>query len=254
MSSSIEKILSNRIHGSTVLFNRFLKYCLTLKDESILEEVKQSAKHLALEFPKMGLFQKFYFDIQQLSVSSEIISYIESVNSKLNLIKTMVNKEAEGFIWKKSTVLTISHSGRVKDVLLFLHQKGHIQKVLCIRSAPKNEGEIFARELQLNHISAIIVDDETYMKKAHSINMVLLGSDLFTSNSFVNKTGSKQLVGWAIKNEFPVIIVGDILRYIPRIELHFTEKDSFERISYSNSLKILCEKGVLSPSEFLNYC
>ncbi len=252
MKNLIDQIISDNKHGSTVLFKQAVQYFLTIDEERFLLDIKRESKKLADHFYAMGLFQKLNAELQKIQSTKKLKSYLWRIQTHLYKNQDMINAMAVKAIYTNCTLLTISHSSLVREAVTAINKSGTLQKIFCLRSAPANEGEILVKELIDRGINAFLIEDEEHHGLIDETELLIMGCDLLSTTFFINKKGSKNLVEWTEKNNIPVWIVGDLLRFIPVFQARISKDSLFEQIPYSDNMKILCEKGLITQQEILD--
>ena len=134
----------------------------------------------------------------------------------------------------------------VAGALKNAHSLGKNLKIPCLRSGPANEGELFASSLKNDGLDVEVIEDYSVQIRMEEVDVVLLGCDLLGKKYFINKCGSGTLFKQAEKLNKPVLVVTDLQRYVKEDIPENRIDPVFEKIPFSNHLKIICEKGVLS--------
>ncbi|MFP3172574.1 MAG: hypothetical protein RXQ79_05950 [Acidilobus sp.] len=93
---------------------------------------------------------------------------------------------------KRATVITISYSSNVVDVLSAI--KDMVTKVYVLESLPGGEGRNAAAELRSRKVNVELIADAAASSYVGEADLVLIGADNVTSDGCVyNKLGSKNL-------------------------------------------------------------
>ncbi|MBL7052519.1 MAG: hypothetical protein ISS00_02095 [Candidatus Marinimicrobia bacterium] len=248
---TLEEILADETHGATTLFIESLDYFLCLDDKNFVTRITEESEKLQKHFTAMGLFQRLHVDVLKMQEKGKIISQLQNLKGQiLQNTQNLVSDGANVFP-RAAKILTISYSSLVRDVIVTARKNEKNPHVFCLRSAPKNEGELLCQNLESVRVSCQLIEDDFAKNSPENIDLILLGCDMFSDNFFINKTGSAELVKSVSENNIPVWILGDSLRYVSG----FSEKfpTIFEKIDYENNCSILSEFGLTSVADFLKF-
>ncbi len=248
---SLQQLLQDNQRGATAIYQDALDLFLALPNEKIWEKTYEGLQALMKRFPVMGLFQNLYWDIRGEYSSQVIRSILKNKKAQIQDNRQALYRLGQSLIPKNSTIITISYSSLVMEVLLGGHQGGRVAGVVALRSEPQREGEQLATTLRQVGIQVTIVKDNEFIRVLEQATLVLTGSDLIGRNFFINKTGTAALVVEAEKRDTPVWIVGDYLRYSQFATLPKNCPAPFEPIPYPKKAKLLLEKGLISPKDLL---
>ena len=141
---------------------------------------------------------------------------------------------------KAFTIATISRSGTLAKILKpLIDNNNNNVRVVCSQSTPGNEGELMARDLNVDWIPDD--DMQKLLRQTKNVDLLLVGADcvLPLQESFTNKIGTKHLCEIAKSNEIPVYCCADIWKLW--IEKHPPpiEQDLFEIVPLDLITKLL---------------
>jgi translation initiation factor 2B subunit (eIF-2B alpha/beta/delta family) len=231
-----------------------------------LKPTKRSKKKLLSIRPTEPLLQNVFKNLKEDNYS-EIYSSFKEAQDK-------INKFVSGIIKNKEIIFTHCHSSTVVQALIFSHKKGKKFEVYNTETRPLLQGRKTARELSKEGIKVTHFVDSALMvaltKKqgTKKVTRIFLGADAILKGGIINKIGSGMISKIASENKIPVYILANSWKYSSK-KLKM-EQRSFREIwikNYRSKIKIknpafefipkkyvkaiICEKGVLSYSEFL---
>ncbi|MFA7229267.1 MAG: hypothetical protein WC061_09550 [Melioribacteraceae bacterium] len=97
------------------------------------------------------------------------------------------------FLNDKKSILTISNSSTVFEILRRIKSRGNILITVC-ESRPCNEGRILVKKLLKEKIKVGIITEAMAAESVRRSDCVLIGADTILKNgNVINKTGSLQL-------------------------------------------------------------
>lgn len=177
----------------------------------------------------------------------------------------------ESLVPEGATVATISTSESVRAVLAAAVKKGTSLRVLVSESRPSAEGVEFATSLPAWGIPVTVVVDAALPQLAARCELVLVGADAVSENSFTNKVGTYPLVLAARDAGVPVYVaaledkfipegtrgrpdrVWDPDEVLPNAPAGVTvENRYFEEVPLSLTDGVITEGGILSPEEVMS--
>ncbi len=243
---SIDYLLNDNQRGATAIYRDALLLMRAQPVEEILEVSHNLVRKLRIHFPVMGLFFRLENDILSLSNPVSVLDLLDvRINQLGDLIPDIAQHSVMG-IEGVSRMMTISNSQLTIAALAAYHQKRPLEAVFVLRSGPANEGELMAAHLTRYQIPSVLIDDEEMSAKMKSADGCIVGCDLLSEEYFINKTGTGELVTEAFKQDRPVWVVADDLRYIQAPVLHMTEGSLFEIIPYMEGLQLITNNGYAS--------
>ncbi len=188
-----------------------------------------------------------------------------------------ISKLGRLIIKKGDNVYTHCHSTTVENLLVKTYSQKKF-KVYNSETRPLYQGRITAKRLRSKKIPVTLVVDSaapflisTASGRDLMMDQVLIGADVIEPDgSVINKIGSYGIALAAEVNKVPVYIVSSLLKYArnQRIKLeHRPAKEiwsgapaglnilnlAFDRVPAANITGIVCEFGVLNPSEVKRY-
>jgi len=202
----IHTLMENKTLGSSALLGTFISHLEDFQETDIivgLEALKQA-------FPLMAVWsygEKFF---QQNGVeASSRTTFINEVRHGKEAVLT----EAISTLSSFHSLLTISRSSLVEEVLLLLNRKKPID-VICSRSFPGREGEALRQILGQDGIKVCCVEDWQLLDKLADADAVVLGADLITDRFIVNKWGSAEIIRGATRLGKPVFVLAEPFKHL----------------------------------------
>lgn len=208
-SQHLNEILNNKKLGSSELVNLLNDYFLTIKNKmpEISEGIKQAKT-------KLGHFE----------VANNYLNELNSILGKkdkaklINFLSEHSNQEITkvGFIFNKiyphlnnlESVITLSRSGTVLEILKLWHQKNKRIKVVVCESRPMLEGRLMSVELADNGIKVELITDAMMGIYVNGVDATIIGADTVLKNgNVVNKTGSNALAVLCNESKKPFFVV-----------------------------------------------
>jgi ribose 1,5-bisphosphate isomerase len=111
----------------------------------------------------------------------------------------------------EGTVLTLSYSGTVMNVLRSVAEKKEI-KVIVAESFPLGEGRRTADMLSQAGIETALVADSMVFAEARSSDLCLVGADAITPYAVINKVGTYAMALASIQAGIPAYVVSSTLK------------------------------------------
>ncbi len=191
----LEKILSDKTSGSSEILTNLNKFLLSnIKDKGLITESISTAN---TELSHFAVIKNYVNELNILFLSANY----ERVTKYLRNIKNddkLIIKEIFTKIYKKlpsaKTILTISKSGTLINVLKLWHKNGTNLKIIITESRPANEGKLMAKELLKCGVKVDMITDAMAGIFVPKADAVIVGADVVLNNgNVINKTGSLTL-------------------------------------------------------------
>jgi ribose 1,5-bisphosphate isomerase len=114
------------------------------------------------------------------------------------------------------TVLTHSSSGSILSILKKAKAEGRNFKVIATESRPMFEGKILARFLGEEGIPTTLIVDAAVGTIIKQVDLMLVGADSISEDSFVNKVGTKYLALLTQENNTPLYVACERSKFISK--------------------------------------
>lgn len=113
------------------------------------------------------------------------------------------------------TVLTLSHSSLVRRTIIA--SKERLGPIYCAASQPGGEGHLLAESLRQEGVKALVMKDEKASQVIEDVDAVLLGSDQYDDEGFINKVGSRRLTERAGELDKLVLVLAEGFKRVARL-------------------------------------
>ena len=192
-SIQLNQILTNKLLGSSELVRLLNDYFLSIyKNKSEFKLSIQSAKLKLGHFADVNNYLK-RLSIEQnneKSLSDFLKNYSSAQKEKVEIIFAGLYPEIKNM----DTVMTLSRSGTVLEVLKVWHKKNKKIKVIVCESRPKYEGRLMAESLAKAGIQVELITDAMMSLLFDRVDAAIIGADSILKNgNIVNKAGSNSL-------------------------------------------------------------
>ena len=240
-STKLNKILNNKTSGSSELVAILNKYFLSIRNNSA--QIKKSIKHAK---NKLGHFEIVNFYLNELNkilgknnkagLGNFLETYSRKEDEKIDLIFNKIYlalKEAK-------SIITLSRSKTVIDILKLLREKNKYLKVVVCESRPKNEGRLTAQELVKAGINVELITDAMMGIFVPKVDAAIIGADFVLKNgNIVNKVGSKGLALFCKEYKKSFYVVTTKSKFSKKISFKVKKENSVEVWNKTvNNLKV----------------
>ena len=215
---NFDKILKNRVDGSTTLLICFLEFIIDTPMTA--EQSRKYLKRIASEFTDMRVIQEHIsvFDNrdrnQIVEISESIIEKIE--NSIFRISKSLELRLRE--IGNQLVLLTFSNSRTVEQSLIET-DPDLIESIIIMESNPGGEGEQLLNNLRHHeHLEGKLrLKSDTSalsLLRSKGIDAVILGCDSYSEKLdwMINKIGSTNVISNAKESRIPVFVLTSVLK------------------------------------------
>lgn len=206
--NELRKILNNKVHGSSEIYNLLIEYFQMNSDNNkyLLNASKKIKKSLA-HFPVVISLINDIEKVLKNDNSKALNSYLQSLKIKKEKTYYNIFEKAEHSIRNIKTIITISHSKTLIEVFKLWRNFNPNIKVYVCESRLQNEGILMAEELLKIKIKTQIITEAMAGILMKKVDAVVLGADQILSNgNIVNKTGSRILAITAKYEKVPVYV------------------------------------------------
>jgi translation initiation factor 2B subunit (eIF-2B alpha/beta/delta family) len=191
----LEKIISDRTSGSTEILARLNKFLLSnIKDKSV---IVKSLYVAGTKLSHFAVINNYIHELIILFVSANYEHFTEYLRKFEDEEKLTINK-IFAKIYKKltsaKTILTISKSGTLINVIKLWQRKRTNLKIIITESRPANEGKLIAKELLKCGLKVDMITDAMAGIFVPKADAVIVGADAVLNNgNVINKAGSLSL-------------------------------------------------------------
>jgi translation initiation factor eIF-2B subunit delta len=189
----LKSLIKDNKSGSTELLDKLNKLIrANTKNPDDVKKIITSAKKRFKDFSAINnylaqltpLLKEFDFRI----LKDFTDSFMEKAENKKRNLLDNVYSELKGY----NTLLTMSNSWTIYEVLKFLHNKNKKLKVIISESRPVNEGRILAKNFLKDKIEIEFITEAELARFIPLADAILIGADSVLKNgNVINKSGSK---------------------------------------------------------------
>ena len=195
-SSPFQTILTNRTHGASALFHRFVQLA-----QGQPPGITQEGLRTCLEtFPLMAVWT---YALEHIAQGEDLEEVAAAMARQTQVTITRGVAALQDYL----TVLTLSHSSLVRRTIIA--GKERLGPIYCAASQPGGEGHLLAESLRQEGVKAHVLKDEKASQVIEDVDAVLLGSDQYDDEGFINKVGSRRLAERAGKLGKPVLVLAE---------------------------------------------
>jgi ribose 1,5-bisphosphate isomerase len=196
---------------------------------------------------------------------------IETINKlirKLNQSAKEIAKRGSRLIKDGYKIMTHCHSSEVLAIIEQAWKEDKKIIVYATETRPNEQGIKTARDLCRRGIRTFLIVDSAVEYFMKEMNIVIVGSDAIRKEGVVNKIGTYPIAVVAKEHKKPFYVVGNTLKldkrkkliieqrkpseiYRERIKILEEKNPAFDITPLKYVKRIICEKGIMTPGEFL---
>jgi translation initiation factor eIF-2B subunit delta len=224
----LDKIISDKTSGSSEILARLNKFLLSnIKDKGLITE---SISAVSAKLSHFAVIKNYIDELNTLLVSSNFERFTEILKDyedddliKIYKIFTKIYKKLPS----ANTILTISKSGTILNVLKLWHKKRTNLKVIISESRPANEGKLLAKELLKQRLKVEMITDAMTGIFVPKANAVIVGADVVLNNgNVINKTGSLALALFCKHYKKPFYVLATKSKFVSKKRHKINEENS----------------------------
>jgi translation initiation factor 2B subunit (eIF-2B alpha/beta/delta family) len=214
----LNKILSDRTSGSSEILTKLNKFLLSnINDTGLITE---SISAVSTKLSHFAIIENYINELNILLASDNyerLTEYLRNIENDVNLII----KEIFTKIYKKlpsvKTILTISKSGTLINVLKLWHKNRTNLKIIITESRPANEGKLMAKELLKNGLKVDMITDAMAGIFVPKADAVIVGADAVLNNgNVINKSGSLSLALLCRHFRIPFYVLAEKSKFVDK--------------------------------------
>ena len=224
----LNKILSDKTSGSSEILTILNKFLLSNnKDKGLITE---SISTVNKKLSHFAIIENYINGLNILLTSANYEQLTEYLR-KFEDDEKLVIKEIFTNIYEKlpsaKTILTISKSGTLINVLKLWHQKKKRIKIIVTESRPANEGKLMAKELLKCDLKVNMITDAMAGIFVPKADAVIIGADAVLNNgNVINKTGSVALALLCKHYKIPFYVLAAKSKFVNKIRYKISEESS----------------------------
>ncbi len=172
-----------------IKLNDLMKSCLN--DSETLNEIINAAVNQLKEFQIINNYlsqvKKLNKDINRNKLKTYLNDFLINISNQNKIIYVNAAKSLIG----KNSILTLSNSKTVFEVLKRYSQENKKLKIFICESRPKNEGRVLTKLFLNENINCELILDAMLPHFIQKADAVIIGADKILKNgNAINKTGS----------------------------------------------------------------
>ena len=224
----LEKIISDKTSGSSEILTNLNKFLLSnIKDKGLITESISAVSTKLLHF---AIIENYINELNILLASENyerLTDYLRNFEGD----EKVIIKEIFTNIYKKlpsaRTILTISKSGTLINVLKLWHKNGTNLKIIITESRPANEGKLMAKELLKCGIKVEMITDAMAGIFVPKADAVIVGADAVLNNgNVINKAGSVALALLCKHYKIPFYVLAARSKFVNKKRYKIIEESS----------------------------
>jgi translation initiation factor 2B subunit (eIF-2B alpha/beta/delta family) len=209
LSGDLNKTLINKTLGSSEITTLLNKYFLSIQNNT--PEITKSAK---LAKVRLGHFEGVNSYLNELNNclkeknKDELVNFLKGYSKRENEKNEIIFRKIYPHLAKSRSIITLSRSGTVLNILKLWHKKNKNLRVVICESRPKYEGRLAAGELIRDGIKVELISDAMMGIYVRKIDIAIIGADSVLKNgNIINKVGSKALALLCGEYKKPLYVV-----------------------------------------------
>ncbi len=189
----LQKIISDKTSGSEELLEKINFFFSKNIDK--LPNAFAVISHLKKHFRTFQNIQNYFRALKKMAASGRLsVDFFKRFEDSSNTAYNKIFINAFPYLKKRKTILTISNSKTVFEILKRLNVTGNMPFVIICESRPKFEGRILAKKLITEKMKVQLITEAQISDFVEKSDCVLIGADVLLKNGgVVNKIGSKTL-------------------------------------------------------------
>ncbi|MCH7964899.1 MAG: hypothetical protein IH852_13285 [Bacteroidetes bacterium] len=224
----LNKIITDRTSGSSEILTKLNKFLLSnIKEKGLIIESLSAARTKLSHF---AVIKNYIDELNMLLASDNYERFIEYVRNNEEEDKLII-KEIFKNIYKKlpsaKTILTISKSGTLINVIKLWHKKRTNLNIIITESRPANEGKLMAKELLKCGLKIGMITDAMAGIFVPKADAVIVGADVVLNNgNVINKTGSLTLALLCKHYKKPFYVLASKSKFVNKKQHKIHEESS----------------------------
>lgn len=286
----VEALKNDSEHGSVFLADKalslieeFVQRQLYKNRTELLQSLSKLNNALVRAKPLMALIHnrsrrvlKFIQNIPReekniLVIKNATLEEIQQIRAEAEQNLKKIVRMGSRVILDHHVVLTHSASSVVEAILMEAKRLKKRFQLICTESRPLCEGSQLALRMARAGVKTKLIPDADITRALNEAHFVITGTDRFTENSFINKTGTNAIAIVAHELNKPFYVAGEsdkilLKRTYPvryrninpqeilsqKHELLQIQNIYFEEIPISYLEKVIIEDGIFELKEFID--
>ena len=224
----LNKIISDKTSGSSEILTNLNKFLLSsIKDKRLITE---SISTVSTRLSHFAIIDNYINELNRLltAVDNErLIKYLRSIEDDEKLIINEIFTKIYRKLPSAKTLLTISKSGTLFNVLKLWHKNRTNLKIIITESRPAREGKLMAKELLKCGLKVEMITDAMAGIFVQKADAVIIGADAVLNNgNVINKTGSLALALLCKHYKIPFYVLSAKSKFVNKKRFKIIEESS----------------------------
>ena len=234
--NKFNKILTDKSSGSSEIVNKINTFFRTnINHLDIIKESIPLLRNQLNHFAAVNTYKKQLEEIIKLNdvqiLNEFLLSFGDAEKNKYELIFNKLYKIAR----RINSIITISRSGTLKEILKLWKQNNKNLKVVISESRPGNEGKLFAKELLKFGLKVELISDAMAALYVPRVDAAIIGADEILKNgNAINKVGSKALSLLCKVNNKPFYVLSTKSKFSRRTKFSTKKVDPSKLWNYQS--------------------
>jgi translation initiation factor eIF-2B subunit delta len=234
--NKLNKILTDKSSGSSEIVNKInILFRANLNDFSFFKESIPILKSHLSHFAAINTYLKNIHNLLKIDNQNLLNDFLSSfANLEKNKYELIFNKLYK-IARRINSIITISRSGTLKEILKLWKQNNKYLKVVISESRPGNEGKLFAKELLKFGLKVELISDAMAALYVPRVDAAIIGADEILKNgNAINKVGSKALSLLCKVNNKPFYVLSTKSKFSQRIKFSTKKVDPSKLWNYQS--------------------
>ena len=234
--NKINKILSDKTSGSSEIVNKInTLFKSNRSDTNFIKESIPIFKNQLIHFAAIKNYLENVNELLNLNDQNSLSDFLSSFANEENAKYKFIFKKLYKKIKRSNSIITISKSGTLTEILKLWVKENKNLKVVITESRPGNEGKILAKELLKFGIKVELISDTMTAIYVPQVDAAIIGADeVLKNNHVINKVGSKALALFCKEHKKPFYVVTTKSKYSRRTKFFPLKEDPSKLWNYKS--------------------
>lgn len=208
----IKKILSDNTSGSSEILFELHEHLKV--QQKLLQALPKILELTKKQFKSFQTVQSYLNELEKnLNKNKNLDSFFKKYDELLLSVYDKIYNNCLKYLKGCNTILSISNSKTVYEILHRLKHDNPSLKVIVCESRPQNEGRLLAKQLSDKKINVEFITEAMLFASLKEIDCALVGADSILGNgSVVNKIGSGVVAALCKSYKKPFYVAADITK------------------------------------------
>ncbi len=216
----LEKIFNDNLSGSKELLAKIHNFLKTEWEN--LPEPTETLKEIRHRLSSFTAIEEYCTRLEKIiREKGDVENFFTEFEEHQKELPEILLRKLIPYLEGKNTILTISNSKTVADVLIkYFNEKGKI-KIIVSESRPQNEGILMAEKFSRAGIPTKLITEAMLGNAAKEADIGIIGADkILADGSVINKVGSFTMAIALKYFSKPLIVLGENSKKSKEIEFH----------------------------------